>query len=921
MNDNREPIKNGTAITYNGKNLRVTELIGRGGVSLAYKTEYDDTLISGGKHICIVKELFPLHPKNAVYRDKDGSIRYDGAEEFFESRKKSFILGNKTHLEILEADPDSVGANYDSFEANNTVYSLLGLNSAYTLRRRCGDIKTLKDVTRVAIKLLKAVGALHKKGILHLDISPDNIIIPHANGDERVLLIDFNGSDGEYMSVNPTYSAPEIKLGRRNDISEASDIFSVCATLVFMISGRDFVYAALNDKELLNSPILKNAPPTAVSCLMGILAKGLRSRPSLRFASAEEMLHACRELENRLLNVGVTRASLWEASRVICGDEEKELIDNNVMGGGRIIPSTELITMGNTVLSGDGGIGKTTLYRRILYENTRAYMPDKPIGFIVPLNEYDGKSDFIKRYIVSKIRFGNGVSTVSDAVNRLDELMRGSKPLLYLMLDGFNEIKDSGGIILEINELSKMSAVTVSVSLRRDTLTEYLENFVPVTLLPIENEQARQYVNSHGAAYPEDENTARLLTNPLMLTLYVKSETVFRESSAAKENCTTESEIINRYLDSISESYRRAAPNDKCGQTRLNYVLKYLFPEICASMKGGANVNFDGVRSVCAADYRRLKSRAFSRAFREFAGKTDEILGGAKNADEWMNIAAEGILVRDTALLKNEKGVYSAAHMNFCDCLSPVNKENSKRYRKAAMGVRVPLTAAVIAVCLCASAVTYRFMPGTHPLGRREEKNNYEIMTTVAVSLNNVVQMTSSEKNLIEELESNDMTSGTESVREAGERLDALGDAAVTIENLDEKAYRGLDTERVDKILSMSREHRAFQKDMFERLEHALSPESGYDADTVKRNLGYYSEYISCCEKLMGYELCLLTRTISEKGGGVIKEAMKGSGDVVMDFNGALEISTADLENSVHSLELRMNYLESIMSEIKGDET
>ncbi|MGN0106372.1 MAG: hypothetical protein ACI4A5_01585, partial [Hominilimicola sp.] len=706
MYDNREPIKNGGIILHNGINLHVTELIGRGGNALVYKAEYSDSLIGGGVHICVVKELFPLHPKGGVYRDEDGRVRYDGAEDFFEAHKQSFISGNKVHLDILKSEPDSVGANFDSFEENNTVYSVLGLNSVCTLRQKRGDFKNLLEILQVIIKLLKAVCVFHNHHILHLDISPDNVILSQSNGEERVLLIDFNGSGGECMSVNPQYSAPEIKLGRQNDISEASDIFSICAVFVYLISGQDFVYAALNLNELKNSEILKDAPQTAVSCLLGILAKGLRSRPSLRFSSVYEILDACYELQNRLDNIGITHASLWEASRIMRGSSEKELLDNNISSGGKIISSRQIFTLGNTVLTGEGGIGKTTLYKQLWYKNTSIYSHNESVSFFVPLNKYDGKTDFIKRYIVSKIKFGGGISTVSDAVKRLTELMSENKPFMQLMLDGFNEMSADGDIIREIDELGKMPGVTVSVSARADTLTDYLKDFTTVSLMPLEGGQVCEYLNMRGIAYPDDEGLARLLTNPLMLTLYCRSETVFQKSADIKKAVTTREEIICRYLESILEARRQTAPEDDEGQTRLKYILKFLFPALCAKANKRSTLDFNAVRDICKKDFRRIKSRAFSCEFKEFSGKSKEILGGAKNAEEWMNIAFNSLLLRDTALMVSEGDIYYPLHMNFSECLSSVHKQNIRRYRNAAFGIRVPITAAVLAACLCASAIT-----------------------------------------------------------------------------------------------------------------------------------------------------------------------------------------------------------------------
>ncbi len=925
MKDYRQPMENGSIIYSNNIHIRITELLGRGGNAMVYKAEYDDSLVKDGVHICVLKELCPYHSGGGVFRGADGFIHCDkNSEEFFERHKKSFLHGAKVHLNILRNSPDSIGANINSFEQNNTVYSLLGLNSVSTLRRKQKELGSLSEIMDVIVKLVKAVRVFHENNILHLDISPDNIIISQSNGEERVLLIDFNscgGEEGEYISVNPLYSAPELKIGRTGEITEAADIFSICAVLVYLISGEDFLYAPTKLSSIAKEKLLEGVPHSAVSCLLGMLSKGLRSNPRLRFKSAEEMLETCLELQRRIDNIGITHASLWEMSRRMCGDWNKELLENSILCRERLIPSAELFKIGNTVITGEGGIGKTSLYRSLWRRHTRVYNPSRPIYFFVPLYQYDGQADFIKRYIVSKARFGNGISTVSDAVRKLTELMNNSEPVMYIMLDGFNEISSGrGNIVREIYEIGKMPGVRVSVSARTDTLTEYLKGFEKASLTPLDRENIRVYLNDRSIAYPEDEDLLRLLTNPLMLTLFVKTEEVFQKSGDVRFPRATREEIMNGYMESVVEAYKQAAPEDLKGQLRLSYVVDFLLPALCARAGNGKALDFKAVREVCAKDLRRLKSRAFSREFHGYSGRAEDILGGAKNADEWMNRAFNEILIRDTALMTKEQESYYPLHMNFAEHLTKKHRQNMKRYKKAVLGVRIPLAAAAMIVCLCMTGVAYYYLPRTHPIGKREQKNNYEIMTAAAHSLANVTQMTMSEENLIGQIKEAEDEERTKALEYASKRLDAIGEAIVEVENLSEKAYRGLDVERIEKILDMSEKHRVFQKDMFERLEYALSDESVYTESDIEKELVYYEEYLKNYERLMGYEMNMVTRSISGRGGDVIKEAMRGSGDIVLNFNEAMGIKTKDLENSIKSLELNLKSLEAELGLIQGGE-
>lgn len=919
MKHKREPLKNGYILEHNGMRFKICSLLGSGGNAMVYTAEYEDSVVKNGIHKCVIKELFPCSEGSGIYRGKRGEIiRSPESSEFFELHKRSFLHGNLVHLKILGNAPDSVGPNFDSFEENNTVYSILGLNSVCSLRRRYAGVSiSIHEVTDIMIKLLKAVEVFHRNNILHLDISPDNVIISSSGGEERVLLIDFNscsitGENLEYLSVNPKYSAPELALGRNNSVCAATDIFSVCAVFVYLITGREFEYALFDPRELTDAEMLSDAPLSAVSYLMGMLRRGLRAKPSLRFETVTDMLEACYELRNRIDSIGITHSSLWEASWHMRGDESEELLDNSIRYADKVLSAHELLSVGNTVVSGEGGIGKTTLYKQLWYLKTRRYDPCRPVVFYVPLYRYDQTPDYIKRYILSKIRFGRDISTVSDAIQRLTELMNGNKPFISLLLDGFNEISgDKTNILREIDALGKMQGAIVSVSVRTDNITfDQLKGFTAVSLLPLEGAQVREYLNKRGIAYPEDEGLRRLLRNPLMLTLYAKTEEVFFKSEAPHKTGAATEDVINEYLKSILEAYKQSAPEDTEGRIRLKYVLGVLFPALCAEAQKRTVLDFKTVLSVCGKDYRRLRSGAFSKAFPDYSGRAKEILRDAENAREWMNIALYGILINDTALMTRENDGYYPRHMKFSECLVRKHKENMTRYRKAVIGKRLPVAAAAVILSIISAAIIYYFMPGTHPIGKREQLNNREIMIRVISSMNNIVQMTLGEERLIQFIDADDRESGNELIHSVESSLEVIGNGTVEMEHIEELSYIGLDVERVKKIISMSAQHREFQRDMFIRLRNAMS--SGlYSVSEIREELENYKEYLDGYKKILGYELCLLSKGINRSGTEEIRAAMQGSGDIVMSYNSALEMDPEDVENSIHSMEMRLDGLKS----------
>ena len=147
----------------------------------------------------------PYSSQGWVYRTGDGCLKCaPGHEEFFEQHRQSFWMGNKANLELLKKAPDQIAGNINSFEAYGACYSVLSLHGGRTLEQILRDRQwggSLRDITTCLLQILDSLEQFHKNGILHLDISPDNILILP----QRVLLIDYN-------SVWPVHRTGDEKL-------------------------------------------------------------------------------------------------------------------------------------------------------------------------------------------------------------------------------------------------------------------------------------------------------------------------------------------------------------------------------------------------------------------------------------------------------------------------------------------------------------------------------------------------------------------------------------------------------------------------------------------------------------------------------------------------------------------------------------
>jgi len=109
----------------------------------------------------------------------------------------------------------------------------------------------LDEGISIATRLAKAIGSLHRAGIIHRDIKPENIILLSDGG---LKLVDLGvaripGLDKENVFVpgTPSYKAPEQFEGKPGD--ERSDIFALGVTLYRMFTGGAYPYGEIEPNE------------------------------------------------------------------------------------------------------------------------------------------------------------------------------------------------------------------------------------------------------------------------------------------------------------------------------------------------------------------------------------------------------------------------------------------------------------------------------------------------------------------------------------------------------------------------------------------------------------------------------------------------------------------------------------------------
>ena len=178
------------------------------------------------------------------------------------------------------------------------LYYLMTWHPGETLKARLarGHRFAPHEVAALGIRLLGSVAALHRLGIVHRDIKPDNLQLG-PQGQLTVLDLGVAASDGDgFREINnpgtPSYMAPELFAGQAAD--EASDLYA-CGVTLYELLTRRYPYGEIepfqNPRFGRPVPATRHRPDTP-DWLENLLLKACAARAADRFETAEEFLLA-----------------------------------------------------------------------------------------------------------------------------------------------------------------------------------------------------------------------------------------------------------------------------------------------------------------------------------------------------------------------------------------------------------------------------------------------------------------------------------------------------------------------------------------------------------------------------------------------------------------------------------------------------
>lgn len=226
-----------------------------------------------------IKEFFM---SKICSRDADGNVVVAKEnQQIFKHAKADFkseakILHSLKHKNIVPVN--------EVFEQNNTVYYVmgyLGKMSLYQYVAENGGLLQEQQAKDIILHLSGALVYLHNHNILHLDIKPDNIMMVKHGDTVKPVLIDFgqalyfiNGKpqkDKGIMGYSKGYSSSEMKQ-KVVSFSPSLDVYSLAATLLYMLSGKD----PCDAEELNISKVYRSLPESISQITIDAIVVGLQ---------------------------------------------------------------------------------------------------------------------------------------------------------------------------------------------------------------------------------------------------------------------------------------------------------------------------------------------------------------------------------------------------------------------------------------------------------------------------------------------------------------------------------------------------------------------------------------------------------------------------------------------------------------------
>ena len=270
---------------------RIIKRLGQGGFAITY--------LAGDLQMekeVVIKEFFPY---TLASRDRESVAVLPPAGELqiiYQKYRHDFLKEAKIQASLFEITGVVKVLGY--FEENETVYEVMEYVDGITLRmflEEHGELRDFSSVWKQMEPVLEAVAAIHERGYVHRDISPDNIMVQR---DGRLKLMDFGASrmyqpDADRQKtmtvlIKDGFTPPE-QYNAHGKQGPWTDIYALSAVLYYLLTGytpESAMERRVRDTLFLPSEFgCEISPETEIK----LVSRGLALDPKERYQSVREM--------------------------------------------------------------------------------------------------------------------------------------------------------------------------------------------------------------------------------------------------------------------------------------------------------------------------------------------------------------------------------------------------------------------------------------------------------------------------------------------------------------------------------------------------------------------------------------------------------------------------------------------------------
>ena len=319
MEENLHCLRKGTRLIGH---YTIEGVLGQGGFGITYLgiDELHEKKVA-------IKEFFPqgIVTRNIEYQDTV-TVTFVGEKDNYEKGKERFLKEARTMAKFSKNE--GIVKVLDFFEINNTAYIVMEYLEGITLKQYIRENQriTLEELVRLLVPLIESLDEIHSQGMIHRDISPDNIMVLP---DGRIKLMDF-GAARDYTKfgektlsivLKPGYAPPE-QYQTHGIQGPWTDIYALCATMYKCITGEtppDAIDRVIDDHLKKISEFGITIPPQVES----VIIKGMSVSAKDRYQDIKDF---CEDLYGGYEEIPASENEEIEIEQVLI----KENVENKV---------------------------------------------------------------------------------------------------------------------------------------------------------------------------------------------------------------------------------------------------------------------------------------------------------------------------------------------------------------------------------------------------------------------------------------------------------------------------------------------------------------------------------------------------------------------------------------------------------------